>query len=1047
MIDQAGLREEFFRMKCSPQSTRRIRIFALWLICMILFNILIFHTVKAQKTEQAKADLADQAKIATGHIPSIVENELCAQIGRNLLKEKLKTLAFVLETMENPEEIKPFVDGYAKAAGIGDIVIYDREGQAVYAASGAEINENPEAMRLSLKSLYDVENQGTKVSVMTYHNYDLESFFNYEQILDKSQRMLYMNAGDQWLISANYDPSESQSYVEDYFRWTNALKKITIGESGFVMAVQNSDGTVMSFTDCREREGENVTALDVRLPGQSKAASAVELQNAFDDGTIEMEAAGKKYLAARLDIPGVLMLVLRPMQEIRDSIAEDTGRLFCLTALISGLCALYAFFHDTPVPKQKEKNRFYRNMSLAGRLRMIGVMATLLIFGFSTFLMTLSAFSDTFVLTRMKADAAVQHLQDNDEAVSQLSSWIQDEYITKCAIVKYIVENRNAEDVTREFAAGLADSLDLKYLFLTDPRGKTTVTNSDYSHYALEKDSGFQALLKGKHCVMEEPEYDDFFGENLQKVGMPLTDEQEKNKGAVLIMLDPGRQDVIRSNLQTESVFRGICMADGAVMMDVDDDGKMIVCVSESADGVFRNGLSGYDYVGHDISELGINSDRIRDEYNGNLTVLGTEYFATVSRNGDGDYIIAMQVPSKIGSDQLLPAAVCAGTILVFMILLIPVACTAGGITANETEPAHERSAKFISKRLEKFSTAFLGIFGNLTDTNKPFFKDRWPRDAIKWKNKTPDIQFVTAAKEVLIIGFLILFIRSRISGDQSIWYYCLDGKWNPGFNLYFITSSIVSISVLIFFRILLHKIFYLIARVTNARGETICQLLDSIAGYGFFIAGVFICLANFGVDTTGLSITGGIASVVFGLGAQYVVNDILSGILMTFEGTVRVGELVFFNDKVYTVLSVGLRMTRLLWFGEVTMVRNSDFKNFKCRPDNKQNRIATTLRIELDESVERIEKIMEDEFPRIHQVLLAIDPTVTGPLYTGIDSVNDDWIEMAVTCTCTSQFNLSVERALKRELKLMCERNGINIPMRKFAVHQPPAGNPDQNQ
>lgn len=115
-------------MKCSPQTTRRIRIFALWLICMILFNILIFHTVKAQKTEQAKADLADQAKIATGHISSIVENELCAQIGRNLLKEKLKTLAFVLETMENPEEIKPFVDGYAKAAGIGDIVIYDREG-------------------------------------------------------------------------------------------------------------------------------------------------------------------------------------------------------------------------------------------------------------------------------------------------------------------------------------------------------------------------------------------------------------------------------------------------------------------------------------------------------------------------------------------------------------------------------------------------------------------------------------------------------------------------------------------------------------------------------------------------------------------------------------------------------------------------------------------------------------------------------------------------------------------------------------------------------
>ena len=230
------------------------------------------------------------------------------------------------------------------------------------------------------------------------------------------------------------------------------------------------------------------------------------------------------------------------------------------------------------------------------------------------------------------------------------------------------------------------------------------------------------------------------------------------------------------------------------------------------------------------------------------------------------------------------------------MILLIPVACTKrrrDGREAEETQADEDNPGRPANQPGKK-EIPLLSAFLSLTNTSKPFFNERWPRDAVKWRERTPDMKFISVMKQILMFVFLFLFFQAVIEGEESIWYYCLDGVWDPGLNLHFFASSIVSISALIITRIFLHRILFLVGRIVNARGETICHLLDSMANYVLFTAGIFICLANLGVSATTLSLTGGIAGVVFGIGAQNVVNDILSGILMVFEGVVQVGELGF---------------------------------------------------------------------------------------------------------------------------------------------------------
>ncbi|MBP5163628.1 MAG: mechanosensitive ion channel family protein, partial [Spirochaetales bacterium] len=338
-------------------------------------------------------------------------------------------------------------------------------------------------------------------------------------------------------------------------------------------------------------------------------------------------------------------------------------------------------------------------------------------------------------------------------------------------------------------------------------------------------------------------------------------------------------------------------------------------------------------------------------------------------------------------------------------------------------------------------------MLGRLINKAKPYFEDRWPRDSKKWRDKTPSEKFASTANYVILVALLFIFFDAKFSGEQSVWYYCITGKWDSGINLYSITSCIISISMLIITKIVFHKIMFLIAKVTSARGETICHLLDNFSSYGLFIAGIFVCLHHFGVNATALSLTGGVAGVIFGIGCQNIVADILAGIIMTLEGSAHVGEFVSFNGQYAVILNIGVRTTKLKWFGEVTVVRNNDFKNYVRMPSNRQNRAVVNIGIDLKESLERVEAIIEKELPVIHDNLCAItgDP-VQGPTYMGVRAIDGDCITLSFNIMCKGVYYAMMQRALNAELKKMFDRNCINLAMHQVVVNQPKEY-PDQAQ
>lgn len=97
-----------------------------------------------------------------------------------------------------------------------------------------------------------------------------------------------------------------------------------------------------------------------------------------------------------------------------------------------------------------------------------------------------------------------------------------------------------------------------------------------------------------------------------------------------------------------------------------------------------------------------------------------------------------------------------------------------------------------------------------------------------------------------------------------------------------------------------------------SQQGRTLAPLLQSISQYAiYFCAGVTI-LDLFGQNPTPVLATMGVVGLAAGLGAQSLVNDLVSGFFILFEGQYLVGDYVQIGNAKGTVEAVAVRHTRI---------------------------------------------------------------------------------------------------------------------------------------
>jgi len=121
-------------------------------------------------------------------------------------------------------------------------------------------------------------------------------------------------------------------------------------------------------------------------------------------------------------------------------------------------------------------------------------------------------------------------------------------------------------------------------------------------------------------------------------------------------------------------------------------------------------------------------------------------------------------------------------------------------------------------------------------------------------------------------------------------------------------------------------------------RAKTTGTVLRSTTNAIVWVISLFMILGESGLNLGPLIASAGVIGVALGLGAQTIVRDVLSGILMLVEDQYGVGDQVDVLDVKGTVEKVGLRITVIkdsagtLWYlrnGEILKIGNlSQSKN-----------------------------------------------------------------------------------------------------------------------
>lgn len=218
-----------------------------------------------------------------------------------------------------------------------------------------------------------------------------------------------------------------------------------------------------------------------------------------------------------------------------------------------------------------------------------------------------------------------------------------------------------------------------------------------------------------------------------------------------------------------------------------------------------------------------------------------------------------------------------------------------------------------------------------------------------------------------------------------------------------------------------------------SRRINTINSLLCNIIKYVIWIIAVLSILSVYGINTAAI-ITGlGVASLVIGLAFQDILKDVLVGVSILFENQFAVGDLVKIGNFEGTVISLGLKTTRIqAYTGEIKIISNRNISEVINYSMDKTLAVVD-LPVSYESKIDKVEKILMITSATIKEKI----PALVGDIeLLGVQELSDSAVIFRLVGKCKPAKHYEVQRQMKKEFKNALDKNGIKIPYPQIEVH-----------
>jgi len=219
-------------------------------------------------------------------------------------------------------------------------------------------------------------------------------------------------------------------------------------------------------------------------------------------------------------------------------------------------------------------------------------------------------------------------------------------------------------------------------------------------------------------------------------------------------------------------------------------------------------------------------------------------------------------------------------------------------------------------------------------------------------------------------------------------------------------------------------------------------RLTSNIGYYLIVFIGVMIALASIGIDMTSISLIAGALSIGIGFGLQTVVSNLIAGIILMFERTIRIGDTIEISDTLRgRVTDMRIRSTTIQTFDNIDIVvPNASFIQnnvINWTLEDKTRRIHIPFSVAYGTEVVDVKKAVLEELEHSDLVYIKYNSDKKPEVWmvamnnSSVDFELLVWIDWASKLrpnALRSEFLILIYNALRK--------NGIQIPFPQMDLH-----------
>ena len=207
------------------------------------------------------------------------------------------------------------------------------------------------------------------------------------------------------------------------------------------------------------------------------------------------------------------------------------------------------------------------------------------------------------------------------------------------------------------------------------------------------------------------------------------------------------------------------------------------------------------------------------------------------------------------------------------------------------------------------------------------------------------------------------------------------------------------------------------------------------ITKYLVWLLGFTVTLKVLGFDITVLLFGSTALLVGIGLGFQNIFKDLISGIFLLFEGTIKVGDIIEADGEVGKVIEINLRSSEILTRDEVTIIiPNSKFvveKVVNWSHDEERVRFEVNVSVAYGSDVEEVFACLEEAMSEHVEILDKPKPFVR------FTNFGESALQFEMIFWSKDMFGIeNVKSDLRRIVYKKLSENGLAIPFPQRDIH-----------